>query len=69
VDETGEHHVKQSKPGSERQTLMSPLIWTINPKDKYIRKHKHDHIHMYRECVCNSGNVQWDSGRKERKRK
>jgi hypothetical protein len=37
---TGDHHVKRSKPGSERQKLhISPHIWKLDQKDKCIHKY------------------------------
>jgi hypothetical protein len=34
---TGDHHFKQSKPGSERPRLcVFSHMWKIDPKDKYI---------------------------------
>jgi hypothetical protein len=39
------HHVKRSKPGSERQKLhIFSYKCKINPNDKCIHKNKHDHI-------------------------
>jgi hypothetical protein len=46
----GHHHVKQSKPGSESQSLhLFSHIRKIYPKDNHVHKHKHDytHIHTY----------------------
>jgi hypothetical protein len=45
MDGTGDHHVKQSKPGLERQRLHVFFhIWKIDPKDKHIHNYKHDHM-------------------------
>jgi hypothetical protein len=40
MDGNGNHHVKQSKPDSEKQRLhVSSHMWKIDPKDK--------HHHLY----------------------
>jgi hypothetical protein len=53
MDRTREHHVKQSKPGSERQRLRVFFhMWKTDLKDKCIYKCKHDHIHIYMENMC-----------------
>jgi hypothetical protein len=42
-------HIKQSKTGSERQSLhVFAHMWKIDPKDKCIDKYKHDHIVIYK---------------------
>jgi hypothetical protein len=44
----GGHHIKWSKPGSERQKLrIFSHTWKIDPKDKHIHKHKHDYIQTH----------------------
>jgi hypothetical protein len=42
------------------------LMWKIDPKDNYIHKYKHDHIHTYIESMFAIFNRNW--GRRERKR-
>jgi hypothetical protein len=47
---TGDHHIKQSKPGSERQrSHVFSNMWKIDPKDKCIHECKHDHIYIHIE--------------------
>jgi hypothetical protein len=39
MDAMGGHHVKSSKPGSDRQRPhVSSHLWKIDPKDKCIHK-------------------------------
>jgi hypothetical protein len=45
MDAVGGHHVKRSKPGSERQRpCVFSHMWKIDPEDKHIYKNKHDYI-------------------------
>jgi hypothetical protein len=69
MDETGEHHVKQSKPGWEGQRLnVFPHIWKLDLKN--VSKNTYMiHTHTYREHDCNSGTVwgaQGEVGKKKR---
>jgi hypothetical protein len=50
----GGHHVKWSKPGSERKRPhVFSHTWKVDPKDKHIHKNKHDHTqtHIYNMFV------------------
>jgi hypothetical protein len=42
MDGTGDHHVKQSKPGLGKGHVFSHM-WKVDPKDKFI----HDDINEY----------------------
>jgi hypothetical protein len=45
---TRDHHVKLTKPGSERQKSgVFSYTWKTDPKDKCIHEYKHDHTHMH----------------------
>jgi hypothetical protein len=47
MNRTGDYHVKQSKPGSERQSMPVFFhMWKIDTKDKFIHRNKHDHIYV-----------------------
>jgi hypothetical protein len=61
-------HRRNLKSNNKSQHVFSHM-WKIDPKDKYIRKIKHDHIQRYNvEPVSNSGTTLWNSG-KEKKEK
>jgi hypothetical protein len=53
MDGTGEHHVKQSEPGSKSQRLhVFPYMWKVDLQVicicKYTYDHNvHTHIHIY----------------------
>jgi hypothetical protein len=48
MDAIGGHHVKQSKPGAERQRPhIFSLMWKIDPEDKHVYKNKHDQIQTH----------------------
>jgi hypothetical protein len=44
MDGTGDYHIKQNKPGLERQKLhVFSHMWKMDSKDKCVHKCKHDH--------------------------
>jgi hypothetical protein len=48
MDVIGGHHVKWSKPGSDRQRPhVFCCMWKIDPKDKHIHNNRHDHTQTY----------------------
>jgi hypothetical protein len=49
MDGTEAHHIKPSKPSSERQrSHVFFHMWKLDLKDKHIHKYIHDHIyHVY----------------------
>jgi hypothetical protein len=48
MDATGEHHVKLSKPDSERQRpYVFSSMWKTDPKHKHMHKNNHDHIQTH----------------------
>jgi hypothetical protein len=50
VDETGDHHVKQSKLGSKGQRLhVFPHMWKLDLKDKCTHKYICDIYYIYLE--------------------
>jgi hypothetical protein len=68
-DRTGDHHVKRSKPGSERQSSrIFSHMWKIDQKDKHIHKCKYYHIYIERENMFSIvGLFDETKGRRERK--
>jgi hypothetical protein len=65
-----EHHVKWSKPGSERQRPHEFChTWKIEPKDKHIhKKQTWSYTNSFVEHVCNSGAILWNLGKEGKKR-
>jgi hypothetical protein len=60
MDGTGDHHVKQSKQGSEIQRLhVFSHMSKIDLKDKHIHKYKHNgtQTHTHTDPISNSGTV------------
>jgi hypothetical protein len=58
MDAVGGHHIKCSKPGSEKQrACVFSHMCMIDPKNKHIHQNKHYHIQPYVEHVYNK----WDS--------